>query len=400
VIFLAADVGFTLYNPNRLTSTLPFCTLHIISGDVQVQTKDALTWGKAEDGMMLEPGSRVRTPADSNASLVFSQGTTTKLEADTDLIVAKLEGNQDNQPDTVVLKQRTGKLWNQVAKSPDNDSHFQIQTPSADVKVYGTLFLTEVDKSGETLIKTTEGNVSVSAQGQEVQVPAGQQTRVETGAAPSAPAPIPPARNELVFTIGQPAVGLIRDPSGSSTGYPLSGLPLNQISGSQSSSPDSAYQTIHIPEPRAGEYTFTLHGIADGKTSFRIEGFAEGINTFLYTESCNITTINEEVLKLHVDVLDGLLQGATVLNLESPEGKAMATTLLKSATEESAGTSSPPKSTDSDKKKSVTTKKEETSGQEESGFHFGSGYTTGHWVGITSIFALLAVIFTVVWRKI
>ena len=97
VLFLAVDVGFSLYNPDRLDSTLPVCTLNIISGSIQVQTKDTVTWVKAEDGMTLEPGSRVRTDTDSHASLTFSQGTTTKLEPGTDLIVTNLEGEQDDQ---------------------------------------------------------------------------------------------------------------------------------------------------------------------------------------------------------------------------------------------------------------------------------------------------------------
>ena len=285
-----------------------------------------MTWEKAEDGMMLEPGSRVRTAPDSHASLNFSQGTTTKLEPGTDLIVAKLEGNQDAQPDTIVLKQQSGKTWNQVAKLADDDYHFQIQTSSADVKVQGTLFSTEVDKSGKTLIQTTEGLVNVSAQGQEVQVPAGQQTEVAPGAAPSLPAPIPPARNELVFTVNKPALGLVIDPSGSSTGYLPNGSPLNQISGSRLSPADESHDTIRIPEPGTGEYTFVLHGVADGNSSLSIEGFADGQSTFAYTESCNVTTADELVVKLHLDVIDGLLQGATALKLGSEASPPAATT--------------------------------------------------------------------------
>lgn len=401
MIFLAVDIGFSLYNPNRLNYTLPFGTLDIIGGNVQVQTKDSLAWERAEDGMMLEPGGRVRTAPDSRASISFSQGTTTKLEPGTDLIVAKLEGNQDKEFDTILLKQQSGKTWNQVAKQ-DDSYHFQIQTPSADVKVHGTLFVTEVDKSGKTFIQTTEGSVSVSAQGQEVQVPAGQQTMVEPGAAPSMPAPMPPATNELVFTIGKPAVGLVVDPSGSSAGYLPNGLPLNQILGSQVSSPEGSSQTVRIREPNSGEYTIILRGVADGNTSFSVEGFAEGTHTFTYAESCNITSINQTVLKLHVDVLGGLLQGATVLNLKSLESKAgeATTATLKTASGETEYTSSPQNSPDNGKESPTTSKKKETSGQKETGFHLVSGYTASGWVTITSIVVLLAGILVIVFRKI
>jgi len=88
--FLAVDIGFSLYNPNRLNPVLPFSTLKIIGGNTQVQTKYSLTWEKAVDGMVLEPGSRVKTDSDSYASISFSQWTATKLDPGTDVIVAML----------------------------------------------------------------------------------------------------------------------------------------------------------------------------------------------------------------------------------------------------------------------------------------------------------------------
>jgi hypothetical protein len=390
VIFLAVDIGFSLYSPNRLNSISPFSTLNIIGGNIQVQTKDSLAWKKAEDGMTLETGSRVRTAPDSFASISFAHGTTTKLEPGTDLIVDKLESDKDKQLDTVVLKQQSGKTWNQVAKRADDSSYFQIQTSSADVRVHGTLFATEVDKSGKTIVQTTEGRVSVNAQGQEVQVPAGQQTMVKPGAAPSVPAPIPPARNELVITVSKPAIGLVIDPSGSGTGYRATGVPLNQISGSQVSSPEGSSQTVRIREPSDGEYTLILNGVAEGSTSISVEGFADGKSAFVYTESCNVTSINETVRKLHVDILGGLLQGATMLNLVAPENKVVETIESPKTTSEEPGVS---------KEKSTTSEKEKASDNKEAGLNFGRGYKVDKWAVITSIVILLAGILVVVWRR-
>ena len=390
VVFLAVDIGFSLYSPNRLNSILPFSTLNIIGGNIQVQTKDSLAWEKAKDGIMLEPGSRVRTAPDSYASISFAQGTTSKLEPGTDLIVDKLESDKDKQLDTVVLKQQSGKTWNQVAKRADGSSYFQIQTSSADIKVHGTLFATEVDESGKTIVQTTEGRVSVNAQGQEVQVPAGQQTVVKPGAAPSVPAPIPPARNELVITVSKPAIGLVVDPSGSSTGYRSTGLPLNQISGSQVSSPEGLSQTVRIREPSNGEYTLILNGVADGSTSISVEGFAEGKSAFVYTESCNVTSINETVRKLHVDILAGLLQGATMLNFVAPANKAAeAIETTKTASEEPGV----------NQEISTTSEKEKAPDNKETGFNFGGDYKVDKWAVITSIVILLTGILIVVWRR-
>jgi len=387
--FLAIDIGFSLYNPNRLNPVLPFSTLKIIGGDTKVQTKYSLTWEKAVDGMVLEPGSRVKTASGSYASISFSQGTTTKLEPGTDIIVAKLEINPDNELNAITLKQQSGKTWNQVTRLADDSYHFQIQTPSADVKVRGTLFATEVDETGKTTVQTTEGSVKVSAQGKEVQVPAGQQTTVAPDAAPAAPAPLPPARNEIVLTISQPAFGLIVDPSGSSIGYLPDGTTVNQIAASQLSPPEAASQTVRIREPYNGDYTLILRGVADSSTTLSVEAFAEGKSTLYYSQSCNVTTENTFILKLHLDVLNGLLGKANDAKFTPPESQTVPAATTSKAT---------PK--DTTPTTSKVNNQEKTSGQPESWFHLGDNDIDNQWVVISGIVVLLAGLLVLAWKKI
>jgi hypothetical protein len=386
--FLAVDIGFYLYNPDRLNLTMPFSTLKIIDGDIQVQTKDSPFWEKARDGITLEPGSRIRTATDSLAMISFAEGTTTKLEPGTDVIIAKLENNDEEQLDKIQLKQQSGRTWNQVAKRADDSYDFQIQTKSADIIVHGTSFAADVDESGKTTVQTTEGRVNVSAQGWEVMVPAGQQTTVEPGSPPAVPELMPPARNELVLTIGKPAAGTIADPSGSSSGYLGDGEPVNQITGSQLSRPEEEVQTVRIPEPSAGEYTIKLHGVADGSTTFQIEGYAEGENTFSYTESCNITTAKEYVLQLHLDVLNGLLGKATVVKNAAPEsGDKPAATTVTTANEEK-------------EIPDVADRGEAAGAKKESWLSAGSSPIANIWTAVTILVVLLAGVLVVVWRKI
>jgi hypothetical protein len=386
--FLAVDIGFYLYDPDRLNFTLPFSTLKIIGGDIQVQTKDSPAWEKARDGMTLEPGSRIRTPPDSRAAINFAEGTTTKLEPGTDVIIAKLENNEDEQLDKITLKQQSGRTWNQVAKRADDSYDFQIQTSAADIIVHGTSFAAEVDENGNTTVQTTEGRVNVNAQGWEVMIPAGQQTTVEPGEPPAAPEPMPPARNELVLTIGKPAVGTIADPSGSSTGYLNDGSQVNQIDGSQITLPEEELQVVRIPDPATGEYTIKLHGVTDGSTSLRIEGYAEGKNTFSYTESCNITTANDYILQLHLDVLNGLLGKATVVRNAPPEsGDKPAATTVKTNTQ--------------DKEVPDVAERGEAAGTgKESWLNAGNSPIANIWTAVTILVLLMAGILVFVWRRI
>ena len=315
VVFLAADVGYSLYNPDRLDAAQPFCELDIISGEIMVMKNDGISWVKASDGMALEQGSRIRTNADSQASLVFSQGTTTKLEPGTDVIIAALGDISGVQPDVILLKQQTGKTWNLVEKS-DADCSFRIKTSSADIKVHGTAFSTEIDDSGQTCVETTEGEVAVIAEDREVRVLAGEMATVDRGSVPSAPAAIPVPGNELIFTVGKPASALVTDPSGSSSGYLADDSQVNQISGSRIIDTDDSIQSIRIRNARTGEYTVTLRGVTDANY-LRVEGYAEGKSAFIHSESSNVTSAGDLIVKLHCDVIDGVIQNVSVLNPSS-----------------------------------------------------------------------------------
>lgn len=314
-LFLAADVGYSLYKPDRLQSGLPSCQLDVISGDVMVMKKDGISWVTADDGMSLEQGSRVRTTDTSQASLVFSQGTTTKLEPETDVIIASLGDQSQTDPDVIVLKQQTGITWNQVKKS-DADCSFKIKTSSSDIAVHGTLFAAEVEESGETRVATTEGEVSVSAKGEEVSVFAGEMTTVKRGDKPSGTSFIPIPTNELVFTVDKQVSPLVTDPSGSSTGYLSDESHVNQIAGSQISSDGGSTQSIRIRDASTGEYTVVLRG-ASSIDSLKVEGFAEGERAFIHSESSNVTSAGDLIVKLHCDVIDGVLQNVSVLNSSS-----------------------------------------------------------------------------------
>jgi len=323
VLLLAGSAGFWLYNPPRFDSVLSFCTLNILQGSAEVQTPDTIAWEEARDGMKLEPGSRVITADGSHVLLTFSEGTTTKLEPGTDLVVTKLESNRENYPNVIMLRQQSGGTWNQVAKLPDKKRHFEVQTPSAAVLARGTLFLVNVDASGKTFIQTTEGQVDVTAQNRKVHVFAGQQTEAALGAPPSMPMPIPPPDNELIVTVSTPAVGLVIDPHGSRTGYLPNGSALNQIAGSRSSVGEESRHTTVIPKLSSGEYTVVLHGVDEGKADYSIEALGDGKNKFKYVGSYDATTGSEWELRLQVNVIGGLLQRVSIVDPDSRVGKAI-----------------------------------------------------------------------------
>jgi hypothetical protein len=168
---------------NALTSK---CTLSIFTGSVDVIVLGTSDIQPGIDGMTLDAGNRVKTSVDTTALLTFFDGSTIQLEPCTDIEIEQLERNDDQQVN-IILKQWTGETWSHVVKMVDRRFHYEIKTPSAIALVRGTQFLTEVDQAGATKVLTAEGLVSVSAQGEEIFLPEGQQTEVEPGNPPSTP---------------------------------------------------------------------------------------------------------------------------------------------------------------------------------------------------------------------
>jgi hypothetical protein len=397
-IFLAVDAGFFLYNPNRFTLSSPFGVLDIIRGNVLVLKKDALTWEKAGDGMILESGTRIKTATDADAVITFTRGTTTKLEPGTDLIIDKIEESQGAQPYAVVLKQQSGKTWNQVDKA-EGKASFQIRTTSADITVHGTLFSAEVDETGKTTVQTTEGKVGVSAGGAEVQVAAGKMTEVKPHEQPSALMAIPQAKNELVITVNQPALGLIKNPSGASIGYLKSGAKVNQISGSSVSAIGESGQTIRICEPEPGDYLLTLRGITDGTGEISVEGYIGGKSTFLRLESCNITAAKDTLLKLHYDVIDGLLLRTDDSDQGIAAGKVALASVLDEPATDVKSAKIQPAPADTNKTPGALAKKETSPDKGITGFGSNQYGQLTRWVSIGCFLFLIGVVLIVMRRK-
>jgi hypothetical protein len=301
--------------PSQPTALAAQCTVSVLSGGVQVQVPGADSWQEAVDGMILDAGSRVRTATDSHALLTFFEGSSIKLEPSTDVEIQQLEQVDERSAD-IVLKQWLGTTWSRVVKRLDPGVRYEIQTPSAQALVRGTLFETAIDETAQTTVRTTEGLVSVSGQNEEVFLPAGQEAIVEYGASPSEPRPIAPADSELLITAGMPAVASICDPTGSSTGYLPDGFSFNQITGAQSTSPSAGVQIITIPNPVSGEYSAVLRCIGDGTSQFNITYLSEGKSVFTHARAYEITDGSEWLVPVKLEVSDGQLVSATVCDIE------------------------------------------------------------------------------------
>ncbi|MFC2048352.1 FecR domain-containing protein, partial [Chloroflexota bacterium] len=314
VITLSGVLNFS--SPSQTLASK--CTLSILSGNVDIQIPGEDRIQQGTDGATLTVGTRIRTSLDSHALLTFFEGSTIKLDPNTDVEIQQVVLT-DEESTTIVLKQWLGRTWSRVIKMADPESHYRIETPSATAIVRGTLFATEVTDSGFTKVSTTEGLVSVVAQDKEIHLPANLQTCVETGAEPFQPEMIPDPKSEIIVTISKPATGSITDPTESSTGILPNGESYNQIPGSQSSSPSEMTQLINISEPVTGEYIITLRYLNEGIGRFSIQGKSEGKTIFRYTGKWDAANESGRIIHLNLNVDDGYIAGGEI-NVVEPLG--------------------------------------------------------------------------------
>ncbi|MCJ7522043.1 MAG: FecR domain-containing protein [Dehalococcoidia bacterium] len=313
----------TITNLSQDSDLASKCTLSVLGGEVEVSGPGSDTWRLAADGAIVEAGFRVKTAADSYAVLTFFEGSTVKLEPNTDIEIQRVEST-DSGGTVIALRQWVGKTWSRVVKMVDPGSSYEIETPSAIALVRGTLFETEVGRDASTTVRTTEGLVSVVAQGEEVCLPLGQEASVDLGAPPSEPQTMNLSENQLVVIVDMPAVASICDPTGSSTGHLPSGMGFNQILGSRSTSPSEGTQVINIPDPVPGDYSLVLRCVADGTAGFVLEGLSRGQEAFTYAGACEMVDGSGWLVTFHLEVEDnrfflGNVDGPELLDGEPPE---------------------------------------------------------------------------------
>ena len=295
ITFFTADIAYSLYEPDRAAPETPECSVAALHGDLSIMARDGLNWVTYDGTTTMEPGSRLRTSTESQAFVTFSSGTTTTLEPGTDLIIDTITPQNGTIGDSVLLKQRSGKTWNQV-EAREIPQDFILKTTSAELKAEGTSFSAEINDDGSTIVTSMEGRVQVSAAGETVNLDAGYMTLVEEGEPPREPYPIPAACNELSFSTGTTVHTLVTSPEGTSTGMAEDGTVVNQINAALLASTAGETETVYLREPVPGNYTITSYGVPDSTFNLRIEGFINGESAFIKSEEITMSPTGKKVL--------------------------------------------------------------------------------------------------------
>lgn len=155
-------------------------------GLVEMQASNG-TWQTARSGALLQAGQRIRTQALSGATLLFYDGSQTRLGASTEMSVDELNAHSDG-PRQILLTQWKGDSDHDVAPSGYAASRYEVNTPEGSATAKGTQFHVAVDEEQGTRIAVTEGVVAATGANVTVIVNVGRVTTIPVGEAPLEPA--------------------------------------------------------------------------------------------------------------------------------------------------------------------------------------------------------------------
>jgi len=135
-------------------------------------------------GDLVASGDTIRTGSGASAQITYFEGSTVRVEPQTELVVESLRTEPDGG--TVIgMTQTLGRTWHVVTKLIEGTSRYEVRTPSSTASVRGTVFAVDVsiDADGPTATVTTKEGVVIhsavdpsTAVLTEVRVTAGQES--------------------------------------------------------------------------------------------------------------------------------------------------------------------------------------------------------------------------------
>ena len=156
-----------------------------MEGEVRYMTPEDFDWQRAQTGIELPSGSRIRTGAASSAELKFKAGHSASLGENTTLLI------ETSSEDETGVEMFNGKLRSRV-RELGRDQAYTISTPQAVCAVRGTVFDVEVSRRS-TVVNVVSGRVEAMEliTGAKVEIGAGRYSTIVPGSAPQTPVETP-----------------------------------------------------------------------------------------------------------------------------------------------------------------------------------------------------------------
>jgi hypothetical protein len=317
-VLMVVCLGLAIYWQNS-TLTRPLgqaaeCSLTQLKGSVQVQSLNSTNWQAASATQKITTGDRIKTNSGSVAILTFADGSTVKLEPETEIRLTKNEYTGDHTL-KISLNQSSGQLWSHLRHPSRSSSELKIQTPTTDITADNDSFLVQVDDTGLTRVTSYSGAVAVSAPNGSIMLAADQQIEVAPDQAAQLPQSISDSVNRLVCSAGPSSVIKVIDPDGSGSGFGSDGSDFNQITRSNLQQ-SARGQTVEIRQPASGLYILVIR-TAEASASVAIRVIHQGSTIAEYSPSLTANQANGWIIKFELERDNQSGAAFRVLSLET-----------------------------------------------------------------------------------
>lgn len=156
--------------------------LVLLEGGADLQQGDG-DFVAAKDGAYLDEGDTIRTDADGFVELHFPDGSLTRLDSDTTVVLERIENAPDSR--AIGLRLESGRTWEEVEESTSHADSFEVETPVGTARVRGTNFTVECTHELTCLFTVLQGWVDIdTADGTTVQLKAGERLVVGADGVP------------------------------------------------------------------------------------------------------------------------------------------------------------------------------------------------------------------------
>ena len=149
-----------------------------VSGKVWTQAPGADEI-RARAGEQLEPGTKIRTGADSQAEVTFEDGSILIVQSQSSMVLSGIKRQQKKKTSILIF---FGRIWNKVSRKLGERVSYEVNTPIVVCGVRGTEFEAAVGEDGSVRIVVGQGTVAVSDAGRHETVNAGEEIEADVDA--------------------------------------------------------------------------------------------------------------------------------------------------------------------------------------------------------------------------
>src|SRR6266849_7368448 len=183
VIALALALGSSAVLAPEADAHVTSSMLTVVAGSVVI-SHDGSEFKPAREGDVIVAGDMLRTGRGAAAEITYFEGSSVRLEADTQIVVQGL-GTEADGGTVIAMMQTLGRTWHVVTKLISGSSRYEVRTPSSTASVRGTIFSVDVDADADgptATVTTSEGivvhtaNDAIGAGETAVRVTAGQES--------------------------------------------------------------------------------------------------------------------------------------------------------------------------------------------------------------------------------